>query len=404
MPVVRLRRPPLPPPVDLPEPAPTADKLYFYSGSVDKPPGKGVNEVVKDASMYSELSSLPHWRRVLSNFHVCPFVFRGKTYRTIEHAFQAAKIALASPEEAETFTVESGNALGLGDGLAARNARKLVVLRKAQIEEWQRMSRKVMEDASRAKYKQCPEAAKVLLATNNAELWHVVTRGTPDHFTHLETIREEMRRNPSARASPSPARASPSTKVPDAYPPVNKYTQLTPKMPTPTPKMPTPPSDTTCLRTYKVQRDSIVNRVSTTSRNHTVVSNGVLDLEELLETAINDPDCKNTKQLLKEIHRDTIRKIIKSAIPPSPAPVRAPSPAPVRASPVPAPAQVRQRSRASSPKRRASPPRTTTYEEFRKARYETYRDDLIKKGLSKDEARKEATRRISAEWQAFKQT
>ena len=192
----------LPPDVPVPVLLAPSDKLFFYSGSVDAKPGKGVNEVVKDETKYAALASNPHWRRILSNFHVCPFKYNGKTYRTIEHAFQASKIALTNPSEAEKFTVESGDTLGQGDGLAARTARKLVVLSKDQVQQWENMSRRVMEEAARAKYQQCPEAMRVLLATQDAELWHIVTRGRPDHFVHLETIRAE---HPPAPPAPKGA-------------------------------------------------------------------------------------------------------------------------------------------------------------------------------------------------------
>ena len=198
----------LPPDVPVPVLLAPSDKLFFYSGSVDAKPGTGVNEVVKDETRYAALASIPHWRRILSNFHVCPFKYNGKTYRTIEHAFQAAKIALANPSEAEKFTVESGDALGQGDGLAARSARKLVVLSKDQVQQWASMSRRVMEEVARAKYQQCPEAMSVLLATQDAELWHIVTRGRPDHFVHLEKIRAEQ--TPAPAPVPKGASAVPT--------------------------------------------------------------------------------------------------------------------------------------------------------------------------------------------------
>jgi hypothetical protein len=74
--------------LDAPVAAPCNDKLYFYSASRDVAPGRGVNEVVTDPSAYRELALIPHWRRILSNFHYCPFPFAGSTYNTIEHVFQ----------------------------------------------------------------------------------------------------------------------------------------------------------------------------------------------------------------------------------------------------------------------------------------------------------------------------
>jgi hypothetical protein len=36
----------------------STDKLYFHSKSKDVAPGKGVNEVVKDAKVYEELQRI----------------------------------------------------------------------------------------------------------------------------------------------------------------------------------------------------------------------------------------------------------------------------------------------------------------------------------------------------------
>jgi hypothetical protein len=104
------------------------DRLYFYSGSADLPPGQGVHERVVDTARYVALASVRHWRRMLSNFWPADFTLRERTYHTVEHAFQAAKIALVDPALAERFALESGTELAHGDGAAARKHRKLVSL------------------------------------------------------------------------------------------------------------------------------------------------------------------------------------------------------------------------------------------------------------------------------------
>lgn len=174
------------------------DRLFFYNASADVAPGRGVHEHVADKDIYATLAKIPNWRKVLSNFHICPFRYtdmtgKALTYRSIEHAFQAEKIRLVDGLAASSFSVESGTALGTGDGLAARKARKLVNLDKDKIREWDAMSRGVMKRIAEAKYQQCPEACHVLKATNDAELWHLVMRSkTHDHFTHLEQIRSTL--------------------------------------------------------------------------------------------------------------------------------------------------------------------------------------------------------------------
>lgn len=143
---------------------------------------------------YARLAARPGWRQVLSNFHVCPFAFQGRTYRTVEHAFQAAKIRLESPQAAELFSVESRSNLGArGDGLAARKERKMVRLSPAKLAAWDSFSQEVMAQIARAKYAQCPEARAVLLDTMDAQLWHAAPRMAPVRFRHLEDIRRLLR-------------------------------------------------------------------------------------------------------------------------------------------------------------------------------------------------------------------
>ena len=172
-----------------------ADKLYFYSKSKDAKPGRGVREQVGDPSAYAGLASIPHWRRVLSNFHAGkkPFLYKNLHWQTIEHAFQAVKLGRIRQEFFKVFSVESGTELGCAeDGLAARKKRKWALLSPSQLAEWNAQSEAVMAEIARAKYATDAEARRVLLATGKAELWHVVPRGQPIRFRHLELLREEL--------------------------------------------------------------------------------------------------------------------------------------------------------------------------------------------------------------------
>ena len=167
------------------------DKLSFYSKSKDALPGEGTNEYIKDHNQYHNLSKIKDWRRILSNFHVYPFKYTdGYTYNSIEHVFQAKKIALVDPEKAYLFTLESKSEIGTGAGDVARKHRKLVILSPLMLKKWDSMKNKVMFDASACKYGSCEVAKDVLLETNNAELWHIVMRSKPVRFKHLEEVRE----------------------------------------------------------------------------------------------------------------------------------------------------------------------------------------------------------------------
>lgn len=180
------------------------DKLVFKSTSADKKPGAGVHESVADSSVYSGLARIKDWRRHLSNFDCSDtFAWQGPfakpyTFRSVEHAFQAAKIHLADPAAAYRFTLESGDPIGAGDGSVAQKHRRLMKLSPAQLTIWASISNGVMKSAAEAKYTQNPEgvAAKVLKETRDAELLHIVTsRGKPSslvRFSHLEAIRSSL--------------------------------------------------------------------------------------------------------------------------------------------------------------------------------------------------------------------
>lgn len=169
------------------------DKLAFYSKSKSTLPGKGTNEHVSNPSLYSTLASIKDWRKILSNFHVCPFEYQDRTWNSIEHVFQGLKIAIADPDKAEYFTIDSGHSIGQGDGLEARKHRKLVTLTPQQLKTWNLEKNDVMFESALEKYRVCEEALEVLLATGDAELWHIVSRGQPVRFEHLERVRRMLR-------------------------------------------------------------------------------------------------------------------------------------------------------------------------------------------------------------------
>lgn len=168
------------------------DKLIFYFKAVDAKPGFGEGEYVEDFEKYRVLGNYPNWRRVLSHFHLCKFTYLGKSYRSIEHAYQAAKISVADPIRAELFSMDSQSTLGMSDGFTAREARKIVILTTQQLGEWNSKSYQVMTDITRAKYLQCCTARRILKETKDAELWHF-ERGIPlTQWIHLEQLRSTL--------------------------------------------------------------------------------------------------------------------------------------------------------------------------------------------------------------------
>lgn len=161
--------------------------LCFFSGSKDAKPGKGVGET--GCAGLENLAGVKDWRRVLSNFHVAPFVYGGLTWNSIEHAFQGHKILLADREKAFAFAMESGSELSRDTGAAAQKQRKMVKLSGSQLAQWNSTKMKIMEEAAAAMYSQNEKEMAVLKMTKNAELWHRGPRIKPVRFVHLERIR-----------------------------------------------------------------------------------------------------------------------------------------------------------------------------------------------------------------------
>ena len=166
------------------------DKLFYFSKSRNVVPGKGANEIVENPLIYNDLAKIKDWRKILSNFHSYAFKFEDKTYNSIEHAFQAKKIEIADKNKALLFTVESGHEIGMGDGLIARKNRKLCKLDKEQLHLWNSIKYDIMNKISIEKYKVCIESQNVLIATKNAQLWHIVSRSKPFRVEYLEKIRD----------------------------------------------------------------------------------------------------------------------------------------------------------------------------------------------------------------------
>ena len=168
------------------------DKLCYYSKSKNVVAGKGQNEFVNDISTYEELNKIDNWRKILSNFYVEPFTYEGKTYNSVELAFQAKKIALVNNEKAYYFTIESNHIIGLGDGSIAQKNRKIVLLNKEQLNHWDTVKHDIMKDITEQRILQSEIYKRVLFLTKDAELWHVIMRKGIVRNKYLEDLRENM--------------------------------------------------------------------------------------------------------------------------------------------------------------------------------------------------------------------
>ena len=169
------------------------DTLFYFSKSANKDAGRGKNEFVLRPEDYSELNTIKDWRKILSNFYVAPFVFQGKRWNTVEHAFQSAKIGMVDETKADWFSLNSGHLIGCGDGLIARRNRKLVMLDGETLKIWDEIKSEIMGNILYAKFSQVDLAKKVLLATNHSILLHGTRGLQPQRQFELEQVRDRLR-------------------------------------------------------------------------------------------------------------------------------------------------------------------------------------------------------------------
>jgi ribA/ribD-fused uncharacterized protein len=96
--------------------------------------------------------------RFLSNFYYAPVVFDGEEYRTIEHAYQAAKTLDKSEREMIRNSRTPGRAKTLG--------KEMATLRK----DWQDIKISIMTDLVNQKFTKHSDLKEKLLATGDAEI------------------------------------------------------------------------------------------------------------------------------------------------------------------------------------------------------------------------------------------
>lgn len=171
------------------------DQLFYYSKSANKLAGKGSNEQVSTFNIYDELNKIKDWRKILSNLYFHEFTYDNKIYNSVEHAFQAKKIEIVDKEKAFWFCKNSNNIIGISDGLVARKNRKIIILTNEELNKWNEIKDKIMDDILLAKFTQIPIAKQVLLLTHDAILLHG-SRGIPiTRQINLENIRLYLKNN-----------------------------------------------------------------------------------------------------------------------------------------------------------------------------------------------------------------
>ena len=146
----------------------------------------------------------------LSNFAIRPFEDKtewlGLTFKSVEGAFQAAKIQLSDMfDKNDNLTKAGDNLLDRLQEASGSEAKRLGrMVTGLNVKEWDRLSSGIMKGLLLESFKQNPEALARLLATGNAELTHTQDKGKwgKEFPRLLMEVRQELRKSAPKEIKP----------------------------------------------------------------------------------------------------------------------------------------------------------------------------------------------------------